>query len=399
MIMKKKIYQVGGCVRDRLLGIKYNDIDYIAVGFKPEEFSHLKSVGKDFPVFLDDNGNEIALARLERKNGNGYNAFECQTENVTLKEDLSRRDLTINSIAYDEEKNEFIDPYNGINDLKNKILKHTTCAFQEDPLRVLRIARFKAKFSEFKIHENTKKLILTMKKELKYLQPDRVYKEVQKVIKLKNSEIFFQTLIELDVLDTIFPNIYNLTLCTEENIYHLEDNVFIHTMMVLKELGNEDETLKYTALYHDIAKPMCYKKNITNSGGHDNIELVEPLIDIQLPNKIKKDMLIIIKNHLRIFLFDEMKLSKKAQFIESFRKDINIFKKLLIFAKADTNGRITNEKKVFLNEELLIKIFNEISNYSPKEWINSQNKQVSGEAIKNHIHHKNMNIIKKILNN
>jgi tRNA nucleotidyltransferase (CCA-adding enzyme) len=397
--MKKNIYQVGGCVRDRLLGIKYNDIDYVAVGFKPEEFSHLKTVGKDFPVFLDDDGNEIALARLERKNGNGYNAFECQTQNVTLKEDLSRRDLTINSIAYDEKENEFIDPYNGINDLKNKILKHTTDSFKEDPLRVLRLARFKAKFSEFKIHENTKKLILTMKKELKYLQADRVYKEVQKVMKLKNSEIFFQTLLELDVLDTIFPNIHNLTLCKEENIYHLEDNVFIHTMMVLKELSYEDEILKYTALYHDIAKPICYRKNITNSGGHDNIELVEPLIDIQLPKKIKKNMLIIIKNHLRIFLFDEMKLSKKAQFIESFRKDIDIFKKLLIFAKADTNGRITNEKKVFLNEELLIKIFNEVSNYSPKKWINSQEKKVSSEAIKNHIYRKNMNIIKKILNN
>jgi tRNA nucleotidyltransferase (CCA-adding enzyme) len=395
--MFKKIYQVGGCVRDRLMGLEYSDIDYVAVGFEAEDFSDLKIVGKDFPVFLDNDGNEIALARVEKKKGYGYNGFECKTKDVTLEEDLSRRDLTINSIAFDEELNKFIDPYNGISDIQNKVLRHTSCAFKEDPLRVLRLARFKAKFYDFGIADETKKLVLDMKDELKYLQKDRVYREITKVMELKTSHIFFQTLLELDVLDVIFPKIYDLSLCKENSKYHLEESVFIHTMMVLKELEYENILLKFTALYHDIAKPICYKKNITHSGGHDNIDIVEPFIDIHLPNKIKKDMLFLIKNHLRIFLFDEMKLSKKASFIESFKKNRDIFEQLLIFAKADSNGRITNEKIKDLDESLLLKVFDEVSSYSPKNWIEQQTKKPNGQTIKNHIHRVNMNMIRDIL--
>ena len=298
-MLDKKIYQVGGCVRDKLLNIPSSDIDYVAVGYSADEFKDLELVGKDFPAFLNEDGCEIALARVEKKISNGYNGFETKIENVTIQEDLKRRDLTINSIAYDQENQKYIDPYGGLNDIKNKVLRHTSNSFVEDPLRVLRLCRFQAKFPDFTIALETKQFIKNMKTELKYLQKDRVYKEIKKVFELKHSDIFFKTLLNLDVLDILFPNIYNLTKYSENSIYHQEKDIFTHTMMVLQELQNETQLLKTTALFHDIAKPIMYEKTDgKNAGGHDNPKYVEPLIDIQLPTKLQKKMLFLIKNAL-----------------------------------------------------------------------------------------------------
>jgi len=391
-----KIYQVGGCVRDRLLGISSSDIDYVAVGFSEDDFSHLHKVGKDFPVFLDENGCEIALARVEKKTHAGYNGFETTTKDVTLKDDLKRRDLTINSIAYDSDTNSYIDPYNGIEDIKNKILRHTSSAFKEDPLRVLRLARFQAKFPQFTIAKETKEFVKLMKNELKTLQKDRVYKEIKKVSLLQHSNLFFKTLLELEVLDVVFPNIYNLTLCNENSPYHQEDNVFIHTMMVLKELENQSELLKITALYHDIAKPLCYEKSEGKTGsGHDNIKYVEPLIDMQIPTKMKKKMLFLIQNHIKVYNLDKMRAKTIATFFESYKKDKDLFIDQLIFARADQNGRIGKSKK-FVDESLLLDIFDKISNYSPKDWIETQDIYPSGDSIKQHIHKVNINIVKTL---
>ena len=395
--MLKHIYQVGGCVRDKILNIPYDDIDYVAVGYKEEEFSHLEKVGKDFSVFLDKDGSEIALARVERKVGDGYNGFESDTLNVSLEDDLARRDLTINSIAYNKDTNTYIDPFNGLQDIKDKILRHTSSAFKEDPLRVLRLARFQAKFPDFSIDPKTKIFVKEMKNELVHLQKDRVYKEIKKVFDLKNSEIFFQTLLELEVLDVLFPNIYNLSKCTENNIYHQEKDVFTHTMMVLKELSNQSQLLKATAIFHDIAKPLMYEKtNGSNSGGHDNPIFVEPLIDINLPVKLQKKMLFIIKNHLKIFNLDKMKASTIAKFFSAYNKDKELFISQLIFARADSKGRI-GQIKESINEDLYLKIFDEISSYSPKDWINKQEVQPKGEAIKQHIQKVNISIIKNLL--
>jgi len=396
--MIKKIYQVGGCVRDKLLNIQSDDIDLVAVGYTASDFQHLECVGKDFPVFLNDDGCEIALARVERKVGDGYNGFEADTLGVTIEEDLKRRDLTINSIAYDNDTDTFIDPYGGMQDIEDKILRHTSDAFKEDPLRVLRLARFQAKFPKFTIAKETKEFVKQMKDELKYLQKDRVYKEIKKVFELENSEIFFETLLELEVLDILFPNIFNLTSCSENSIYHQESNVFIHTMMVLKELKNSSQLLKTTAIFHDIAKPMMYKKTDgANAGGHDNRKFVEPLIDIQLPIKLQKKMLHIIKNHLKIYNLDKMRIKKIASFFEEYRKDRELFENQLIFGKADTNGRIGECTKE-LDEEMLFKIFDAISEYSPKVWIENQENKPNGETIKQHIHRINIKIIKELYN-
>jgi tRNA nucleotidyltransferase (CCA-adding enzyme) len=394
--MEKKIYLVGGAVRDRLLGLETYDKDFVAVGFDADDFSHLKLVGKDFPVFIDENGCELALARVEKKVSEGYNGFATQTKNVTLEEDLKRRDLTINSMAYDELNDKVIDPFNGKTDLEKKVLRHTSEAFVEDPLRVLRVARFRAKLGyEWKIAPSTKVLIYKMKEHLKELQPDRVYREIEKVLDMQDSHLFFETLFELGVLDAVFPSLYELTTLKEGSVYHMENSCFIHTMMVLKNLSKESRLLKLSALYHDIAKPSCYRI-YGNSAKHDKIEIVEPLLDMQVPSKMKKRMLFIIQNHIRVYILDTMKPSKVAQFFESFKKDRRLLEELILFADADNQGRICMKEKKNLPRQKLLNCFDLISSYSPKSWIDSHEKgKVSSEAIKQHIHKYNIDVVKK----
>jgi tRNA nucleotidyltransferase (CCA-adding enzyme) len=392
----KKIYLVGGAVRDKLMGITLADKDFVAVGYTPEDFAHLERVGKDFPVFLQEDGSELALARVERKTSSGYNGFETDIQNVTLEQDLSRRDLTINSIAYDQQNNCYIDPYNGQKDIQNKILRHTTEAFCEDPLRVLRLARFRARFGyKWKIHPSTKILVGKMKNELSSLQPDRVYKEIDKVLALESSHIFFETLFELGVLDAIFPSIYKLTTIKEGSLHHMEASIFVHTMMVLENLKDESALLKLTALYHDIAKPYCYE-NYGNGAGHENKKLVEQFIDMQIPTKIKRDMLILIDNHSTIGKLHEMKAKKIATFFEKFRKKKDLMKMLIRFKEADNLGRITENPKTSLDKEKLLKTLDNIASYSPKAWIDSLDKKPNTEQIKQHIHKKNIEIVQNI---
>ena len=180
-----KIYKVGGAVRDHIMGVRPNDSDWVVVGSTPEEMKSLgyKQVGADFPVFLHPKTNEeYALARTEKKTGKGYSGFSVQYEkNISLEEDLLRRDLTINSIAMSE-SGQIIDPYNGVEDIKNKILRHTSDAFYEDPLRALRLARFKTKFSGFSIHEETAEVLskILLSGEIAYLTKERVLQEMKK---------------------------------------------------------------------------------------------------------------------------------------------------------------------------------------------------------------------------
>ncbi|MEA3384500.1 MAG: polynucleotide adenylyltransferase [Campylobacterota bacterium] len=391
---QQKIYLVGGAVRDKLLNVPSYDKDYVAVGFTNQDFSHLKQVGKDFPVFIQEDGSELALARVEKKISQGYNGFSVETKDISIEDDLKRRDLTINSIAFNEETSTYIDPFDGIKDLEKKVLKHTSKSFIEDPVRVLRVARFRAKYGyDWKIHHSTKVLIYKMRDELKYLQKDRVYKEIDKVLELESSDMFFNTLFELGVLDVVFPSIYKLTTLKEGSIYHMEATVFEHTMMVLKKLKNRSKLLKLTAIYHDIAKPHCYRE-YGNSAKHDNKLLVEELIDIQIPVKLKKKMLIIIENHIKIYILNEMKDSKKATFFESFKKNRELFEDLITFADADNQGRICLENKENLPKEKLLLIFDTISNYSPKSWIDSC-ADLSNDSIKQHIHKYNIGVVKK----
>ena len=207
-----KIYLVGGAVRDKLLGIPVKDRDWVVVGSSPDEMKEkgFKQVGKDFPVFIDPKtGEEYALARTERKSGHGYTGFEFDTNsNVTLEEDLARRDLTINAIAQDEDGN-LIDPFNGQEDIKNKKLRHVSDAFSEDPLRVLRIARFYAKFDDFMVVPETVDKIkeIIESGELEHLTPERKWLEIYKTG--RDLDKFFSFLITHHARDILFPEILN----------------------------------------------------------------------------------------------------------------------------------------------------------------------------------------------
>lgn len=215
--MNMKKYIVGGYVRDQLLGLKPKDRDWVIVGAEESDVKYLMSIGfeligKDFPVLMSPDGEEYALARTERKNGSGYDGFEFNTNKVTLQEDLLRRDLTINSIAYDPILEIYVDPYGGRADLENKVLKHTSPAFAEDPLRVIRLARFAARYPDFKIHPETMKLAkkLVSSGETKHLSPHRVIAEFKKACSDPNVKIFIDVLNEIGYLKQLLPDV-NIT--------------------------------------------------------------------------------------------------------------------------------------------------------------------------------------------
>ena len=354
--MQKKLYQIGGCVRDSLLGIKSSDIDWVAVGYSEDDFKEYERIGKDFPVFLNNNNEEIALARVERKSGHGYNDFIANTSNVSLEEDLSRRDLTINSIAYDVQKGIFIDPFDGIKDIKQKVLKHTSDAFKEDPLRVLRLARFQTKFKDFTIDLKTQELVKEMQSELKYLQRDRVYKEIKKVFVLDEVNIFFQTLLDLDVLEELFPIIYKL----------VQKKEFENSMNLLKQQSNSSILIKYTILYIN-----CTKSDF----------------DINLPLKLQKKIIFLIKNKNKLIKLKNMKVEDIASFFESLNKDKILLDELIVL-----NSIYNKSTKV--NNKLLNNTFDKILEYSPLEWINEQKISPKGNKIKEHIHKVNIEIIR-----
>lgn len=387
--MEQNIYLVGGAVRDQLMGIPQKDKDYVAVGYSPNDFSHLKTIGKDFPIYIQEDGSELAHARTKRSED------EHAYLHVSIEEDLMRRDLTINSIAYDIKSMSYIDPYHGIRDINKRCLRHTSLAFSEDPIRVLRVARLRAQFGQaWTIHPSTKVLIYSMKETLGALKPERVWKEVGKALELRHTELFFETLFELGVLDVIFPSLYALTTLKEGTPYHKESSVFVHTMMVLKHLQEASALLKLTALYHDIAKPYTYRQ-FGNGSNHEDRKLVQPLIDMPLPIKLKEKMLFLIDKHLKVFLFHEMKPSKIATFFEQFRKKRGLLLDLLTLIEADNKGRISDIPKKPIDHDLIMKVFDAIASYSPKEWIDQQNKPLTGEMITQHIHLHAMGVVKQ----
>lgn len=251
-----KVFKVGGCVRDKLMGITPNDIDFVVVGSKPEEMleAGFNLVGESFPVFLGKDGNEYALARTERKSGKGYTGFITDhNPDVTIEQDLFRRDLTINAMAerkrsfgeklwtflktfsFDSFGAQLIDPFGGKNDIDNKVLRHVSEAFAEDPVRVLRIARFNARFGpEWTIAHETKCLIAQMIDDgvLEELTPERVWKELEKALSSDFPSLFFDALFEIGALNVIFP---------ELSFFELED-IERHVKETLLDFGNETKS-------------------------------------------------------------------------------------------------------------------------------------------------------------
>ena len=274
-----KIYLVGGAVRDQLLGLEVHERDYVVVGSTPDEMLELgyKSVGKDFPVFLHpETKEEYALARLERKVSAGYTGFttDC-SKNVTLEDDLKRRDLTINAIAQDTEGN-IIDPYNGQADLNNRILKHVSPAFTEDPVRILRLARFAARFAKlgFTVDAKTNNLMKLMVEdgEVDSLVAERVWRETERALGEDAPQVFFEVLNNCGALKKLFPEIYNLYGVPNPPKHHPEIDTGIHTMMVLEQAAklSNNPRVRFAALVHDLGKATTPKDLWPSHHGHEH---------------------------------------------------------------------------------------------------------------------------------
>ncbi|MFV5363962.1 multifunctional CCA addition/repair protein [Acinetobacter oleivorans] len=306
-----QVYLVGGAVRDSLLGHPYQEKDYVVVGATPEHMlaQGFQPVGKDFPVFLHpETKEEYALARTERKSGKGYHGFQFFTDTtVSLEEDLIRRDLTINAIAMDQD-GKLYDPYGGQTDLENKILRHVSDAFAEDPLRVLRVARFAARYSAYGFHiaPETLQLMQTMAEsgELDALTPERVWKETSRALLEDHADIYFQTLRDCGALKHLFPEIDALFGVPQRPEYHPEVDCGIHTLMSLQQACKSNYSLdvRFAVLVHDLGKALTPVNELPRHIMHEE-RGVKPVTELcerlKVPTQTRQLALSVCKEHLK----------------------------------------------------------------------------------------------------
>ena len=306
-----QVYLVGGAVRDHLLGHPYHEKDYVVVGATPEQLlvQGFQPVGKDFPVFLHpETKDEYALARTERKSGHGYHGFEFHTDpSVTLEQDLIRRDLTINAMAMDNDGNVY-DPYGGQQDLCNKVLRHVSDAFVEDPLRVLRIARFAARYHAlgFVVAPETLLLMqeLAESGELDALTPERVWKETSRALMEAHADVYFETLRTCGALKVLFPELDALFGIPQRPEYHPEIDCGVHTMMSLQQAcrANYSLDVRFAVLLHDLGKALTPADELPRHIMHEErgIRPVTEVCDrLRVPTNTKQLALAVCKEHLK----------------------------------------------------------------------------------------------------
>lgn len=324
------LYLVGGAVRDKLLEKKIIDEDYCVTGLSSEEFeklfpnAHIR--GKSFPVYDMENC-EFALARKERKLKEGHKGFEFDTnKKITIEEDIARRDITINSIAEEVLTGKIIDPFNGREDIKNKIIRKTTDAFREDPLRVYRVARF-ASTLEFEVEKETLKAMNSLKQELLTLSKERVFTELKKALGARKPSIFFNVLRQANVLDVHFKEIYNLIGKEQPIQYHPEGDSYNHTMIVVDNSSKltNDLKIKFACLVHDLGKGNTPENILPHHYGHEErgVKLVNDFGKrIGIPNSWIKCGKVACKLHMKAGIFEKMTPSKQVDLIEEANKSI-----------------------------------------------------------------------------
>lgn len=347
-----RLYLVGGALRDEIMGKEKHDEDYCVTGLSSEEFMRLFPMahirGKSFKVY-DIENKEFALARIERKSGLGHKEFEITTDkSITIEQDLERRDITVNSIAKDVLTGEIIDPFNGIEDIRNKIIRATSKAFSEDPLRVYRVARFATKL-EFKVDNSTLELMNSLKSELNTLSKERVFDEFRKALAQNKPSVFFDVLRKANVLDVHFIEIYNLIGALQPIEYHPEGDAYNHTMIVLDEISKNTKDLKvrFAGLVHDLGKGLTPKEKYPHHYGHDKngVKLVGELGNrICAPNAWIKCGKVSADEHMRGGIFYRMKPSKQVLFLEKVSKSYLGLDGLQLVLNADkgTRGEANN---------------------------------------------------------
>ena len=353
-----RVYLVGGAVRDLLLGRAHGDRDYVVVGATPGDMVALgyKPVGKDFPVFLHpDTGEEYALARTERKTGPGYHGFAFHAApDVTLEDDLARRDLTINAMARDE-AGALIDPYGGEKDLRERALRHVSPAFAEDPVRILRIARFLARFAPlgFRIADETMALMRGMvaSGEAAHLVPERVWAETRKALAEPQPSAFIRSLYECGALAVLFPEIDALYGVPQSPEHHPEIDCGIHLELVLDQaaqLAPGDDLTGFCALTHDLGKALTPKDQLPRHIGHENRGLA-PVAAVcgrlKVPAEHAALAALTCRHHLEAHRALELKPATVLRLLEAF----DVFRRperlepFLVTCTADKRGRLGRE--------------------------------------------------------
>lgn len=346
-----KIYLVGGAVRDELLGKEPRDKDYVVVDSSEEEMLSLglERIGKSFPVFQDpETKEEYALARRESKTSKGHQGFEFQWEGVSLEEDLKRRDYTINAIAKDIQTGELTDPYKGAEDIRNGVLKHVSGQFSEDPLRVLRGARFLAQNPSLELAEETfgKWVEVVSSGELRELSSERIWKEIEKALLSESPTRFFEHLLSCGALEVFLPELARLHGVPQPEKYHPEGCCWTHTMLVLENACKLSKKLevRFAALVHDLGKGVTPEDVLPSHHGHEEagVPLVESVCDrFSVTKNIRKTALAATRQHLRVHRSLESKPGKLLSLIESLghNSNPNLFENVLIVCEADNLGK------------------------------------------------------------
>lgn len=392
-VQRVKIYLVGGAVRDGLLKLPVKDKDWVVVGATPQQMldAGYQQVGKDFPVFLHPQSREeYALARTERKSGQGYTGFTCYaTLDVTLEQDLLRRDLTINAIAQDE-TGELIDPYNGRSDIERRLLRHVSPAFNEDPLRVLRVARFAARYAHlnFLIAPETLALMREMADngELAHLTAERVWKETENALSSRNPQVYFSVLRECGALKVLFPEIDALYGVPAPAKWHPEIDTGIHTLMTLSmaaQLSPEID-VRFATLCHDLGKGLTPKEKWPSHHGHGpaGVKLVEQLCArLRVPNEIRDLAKLVAEFHDLIHTFPILQpktVVKLFDAIDAWRKPQRV-EQIALTSEADARGRTGFEASDYPQGRMLRAAWAAAQSVSNKEVIEAG---FSGPAIR-----------------
>ena len=348
-----EVYLVGGAVRDEQLGLPVKEQDWCVVGTTPDELlsEGYRQIGKNFPVFLHPETNEeYALARAERKTAAGYHGFKFHTSpDVTLEEDLSRRDLTINAIAKDANGN-LIDPFNGMADLQHRILRHVSNAFSEDPVRILRAAKFSARFADlgFVLAGETLELMSKMvcDGEADALQADRIWQETEAALAGLNPHLYFQALRHCGALAIIFPEIDALFGVPQPPKWHPEIDCGLHTLMTLEQSAklSEDCGVRFAALVHDLGKATTAVKALPSHIGHErrSVKLIKDMSKrLPVPRNCRELAVLVAEYHAhchRAFELRPSTLLKLFTSVDAFRRP-DRFQKFLLACEADARGR------------------------------------------------------------
>ena len=370
------VYLVGGAVRDQLLNLPVKDRDWVIVGATPQTLIDLgyQQIGKDFPVFLHPQSKEeYALARTERKSGQGYTGFICDfSAEITLEQDLIRRDLTINAMAQDLQGNLY-DPYHGADDLRQRILRHVSPAFVEDPLRVLRVARFAARYHHlgFTIAPETLQLMqtLTEQGELQHLTAERVWAETEKALNEKNPEIYFETLRQVGALAVLFPELDALYGVPNPAKYHPEIDSFVHTMMVLQQATLLSEqvdchksAVRFAAICHDLGKARTPKSNWPHHHGHEKLGITPTrnlCKRLKVPSYYQQLAELTCEYHTHIHKIIELRPETVVKLFNTFdvwRKPLR-FMEFLLVCFADTRGRKGFEHSQYPQQEFALALY------------------------------------------